>query len=275
VVGTPDVVGALPVSWTANTADSTDFPVLHWVVTVDGTDEAYLPVGTTTYSVAGLAAGRHTIAVRGINDLGGAAFAAQVVVIPGSTPAPPVRTATLVATPTVVVAGSASVLRGSFVTDSTPTADAVVTLWAQSGASWVSVSTSVTAADGTFAFTVAPTKTTRYRAMTAGMPSAYSTVTVRPKVTTKVSKVKVRGVLHARLAVTVSPNLVRTPVLLQKLAGTRWYTVQRLLLGSKSTVLFDLGRVGTKVSSFRVVVAASPTTAAASTARLTAKAPGR
>jgi hypothetical protein len=274
-VGTPDLSGAVPVSWTANATDSLDFPVLHWVVAVDGTDEAFLPVGTTTYSVTGLAPGRHTIAVRGVNDLGGAAFAAQVVVIPTATPAPPLRSATLAATPSVVVAGSASTLRGSFMTDSTPSADVTVTLWAQSGASWVSVGTTLTAADGSFAFTVAPSRTTRYRAITAGMPSAYSTVTVRPKVTLKLGKRTVRGIVHVTLVVTVSPALARTPVLLQKLVGTRWVTVQRTVLGPKSSVVLDLGRVGTAVSSFRVTVAASATTVTTSSGRITAKAPGR
>jgi len=274
-VGSPVLDGALPVSWTANAADSTDFPVLHWIVTVDGTDEAFLPVGTATYSVTGLATGRHTISVRGINDLGGAAFAAQVVVIPSASPAPPVRTATLAATPALLVAGSTSTLRGSFLTDSTPAADAVVTLWAQSGASWISVGTTVTAADGSYAFTVAPTRTTRYRAITSGMPSAYTTVTVRPKVTAKVTTKKVRGVLHAILTITVSPKLARTAVRLQRLSGTTWVMIGRGVLSPASTAVFDLGRVGGKVSSLRVLVAATSVTSATNTARIIVRAPGR
>jgi hypothetical protein len=251
--------------------------VLQWIVTVDGTDEAFLPAGTTSYSVTGLGIGRHTISVRGINGLGGAAFAAQVVVIPDTTPAPPlpVKTATLTAAPSLVVAGSAATLRGLFATDAVPTADAVVTLWAQSGTGWVSVATTLTAADGTYAFSVVPTRSTRYRAITTGMPSAYSVVTVRPKVTTNLGTRLVRKVPHVTLAVTVSPRLGGTLVRLQRLSGTTWVTVNRAKLSRASTVTFDLGRPSIRSSRFRILVAATATTASATTGRILAKAPGR
>ena len=54
-----------------------------------------------------------------------------------------------------------------------PASDAVVTLWRKAGSAWVLVTSTVSDADGVATFVVKPGTTTRYRAVTAGLPSAY------------------------------------------------------------------------------------------------------
>ena len=200
-----------PLSWTPNSGDSTDFPVTHWVVTVDGADEGYLAAATHAYSVAALDAGRHTIAVRGLNALGSSAFAAQVVVVDSQNASLP--TAELTAAPATVRPGSSTTLTSVFGLDGVPASDAAVTLWRKSGSTWALVTSSVTDEDGVATFVVEPTATTRYRAVTAGLPSAYVTVTVADKkalaMTGKVVKKRTGALTRVTVAVSFSPRAHR------------------------------------------------------------------
>jgi len=257
-------------SWTPNTGDSIDFPVTGWIVAVDGTDEANLPAATHSYDVVALQAGRHTVTVRGVNALGSAAFASQVFVLldPQDTPPP---TAVLTATSPVIVYGSRTTLHGFFGLNGITTTDAVVTLWAQSGSTWVNVGTTVTGTDGGFTFVVAPGRTTTYRAIATGLPSAYSTVAVRAKVATKLSSTVLGKKTTVKLAVTVSPRLAGTTVRLQRLVGTTWRTVSSKRLSSRSTFLFTLGTFNGWTGKYRIAVPTTSTLMANVSSTITVK----
>jgi hypothetical protein len=258
----PPVNGDVAVSWAPNAGDSTDFPVLHWIVSVDGADEAYLPAATLQTTVTSLAEGRHTVSVRGVNAIGSDAFAAQVVVVPSSAPAPPVQTSSMTATPSLISYGATSRLTGSFLNGSAPVADSVVTLWTGSGSSWTNVGSTLTGADGSFGFTVKPSTTTQYRAVTSGMPSAYASVSVRPKVTLKVTYTAVRGKTVVGLALGVTPAMRGAVVRLQKLVGTKWLWVTWRKLDAKSRAVFAIGSFSKRyIARYRIVVPATTTSA--------------
>ena len=269
-VGVPDSAGTVPLSWTPNTSDSVDFPVTGWIVAVDGTDEASLPAGTRAYDVVALRAGRHTVTVRGVNALGSAAFAAQVFLLLDPQNAPP-PTAELTASSSTIVYGSRTTLRGSFALNGTGATDTVVTLWALSGSTWINVGTTVTGAGGGFTFVVAPGRTTTYRAVATGFPSAYRTVAVRAKVATALSST-VRGKkTTVKLAVTVSPRLAGTVVRLQRLVGTTWRTTSSKRLSPRSTVVFTLGTWNGWTGKYRIAVPATSTLVANVSSAVTVK----
>jgi len=241
--------------------------VQHWIVTVDGSDEAYLPATTLTYSVPSLTTGRHTVAVRGENALGSAAFAAQVIVIaaeappasapPASAPAPSIR---LTAPATTVTFGSAATLRGSVVSGSAPVVNAAVTIERASGSSWATLSTTTTATDGSFAATVTPSATARYRVTVTGATPVVATVSVRPKITNKLVYAAAKGGTKVTLVTVVTPRLGGAPVRVQKLIGTTWKTVASAKLGAKSTATIAVGTFGSSAARYRVVLPATGTT---------------
>ena len=275
-VGAPDVSGNVHASWVANAGDSTDFPVRNWVVTVDGADSAFLPASTLQYTVTSLGTGRHTVSVRGVNDMGSNAFAARVVVIPSSSPAPPVLSSSMTATLSTVNYGATSRLAGAFLSGSTPVSDSVVTLWSGAGSTWRNVATTLTGGDGTFAFTVKPSTTTQYRAIASGMPSAYATVSVRPKVAIKASYAKSRGKTVIHLAVGVAPRLSGALVRLQRLVGTRWVSVTAKRLDSKSRAVFTIGSFAKKyVARYRITMAATSYSAVSTSSSVVVVAPHR
>ena len=275
-VGAPNGNGDVVASWTANVGDSTDFPVQNWVVAVDGADEAFLPSATLQHTVVSLGAGRHTISVRGVNSIGSEAFASQVIVIPTSSPAPPLPSSTMTATPALVTYGATSRLAGSFLNGSTPVADSVVTLWTGAGSSWTSIGSTLTASDGSFAFTVKPSLTTHYRAVSSGMPSAYATVSVRPKVAVKALYTKVRGKTVVRLAVGATPKMTGSIVRLQKLVGTKWLWVSWKKLDSKSRATFSIGSFSKRYAArYRIVMPATPRSAASTSTVVLVVAPHR
>jgi 5-hydroxyisourate hydrolase-like protein (transthyretin family) len=263
VVGDPDIDGIIPVSWTPNAGDSTDFPVTSWVVTVDGADEASLPAASTSYDVVGLADGRHTISVRGVNALGSSAFAAQVIVVESQNAILP--TAELSAAPATVRPGGSTTLTSVFGLDGLPASDAVVTLWRKAGSAWVLVSTTVADEDGVATFVVKPGTTTRYRAVTAGLPSAYATVTVStkaaPVVAAKVTKKRAGALTSVKVKVTVSPRPTGATISLQRKSGSSWRTVSTAKVGSTATVKLKAGKVRVlKKGTYRVVVSATAST---------------
>jgi hypothetical protein len=267
-VGTPDAAGAVALSWTANAGDSADFPVQHWVVTVDGADEAYLPAATTNYTVTALALGRHVVSVRGVNALGGNAFSAQVVELSAPSPAPGAPVSTLSASPEVITSGSAVVLHATFRTGSTLAANATVVLARRSGSTWVTVATATTSATGAASFTVKPSVTTRYRVVSAGMPSAETTLSVRPKISVTVRTSTSAGVTLVTLTASVAPRLGGAVVRLQRLIRATWTTVASHRLGRASGYAFTLRTISTLKGVYRVQVPATATTVAGASARI-------
>jgi hypothetical protein len=274
VVGDPDVDGIIPVSWTPNAGDSADFPVTGWVVTVDGADEASLPAGARAYDVVGLADGRHTVSVRGVNALGSSAFAAQVIVVESQNASLP--TAELSAAPATVRPGGSTTLTSVFGLDGLPASDAVVTLWRKAGSAWVLVSTTVSDEDGVAAFVVKPGTTTRYRAVTPGLPSAYTTVTVSTKVApvaaAKVVKKRVGALTSVTVAVSLSPRPTGATLTLQRKKGAAWRTVSTAKVGSAATVKLKAGTVRVlKKGTYRVIVSATASTTGAVSKTFTIK----
>lgn len=272
-VGDPDGTGLVTASWTPNGGDSADFPVTAWIVAVDGTDEASLAATARSYSISGLTAGRHTVSVRGVNALGSAAFAAQVLVVESTNASLP--TSVLTAVPSVVKAGSPSTLRGTFALDGNPRTDAVVTLWARTGATWTSVGSTVTDDLGQFAYAVTPVRTTLYRALTAGLPSAYATVTVRPSVTTKLLTSTKRGVTLVRVSAVAKPAAVGAVTRLQRLVGRSWRTVATGKLSTSSAVVLTAGRFTRVTAKYRVVVSATRSSVAVVSPTFTVRLPTR
>ena len=271
-VGDPDGDGVVPLSWTPNAGDSTDFPVLRWVVTVDGADEASLPAATLAYPVVGLDAGRHTVSVRGVNTLGSSAFAAQVIVVESQNAVLP--TASMSAAPATIRPGGSTTLTSVFGLDGVPATDAVVTLWRRAGSSWLLVGTTVTDGLGAARFPVRPSATTTYRAVTAGLPSAYATVVVAPKVSVKLTpKVlkKRTGLLTAvTVSVTLSPRPTGAVVQLQRKVGSLWRVVSSTKVGATSKVTLKAGNVRVlKKGTYRVVVSTSASTKAATSKSFT------
>ena len=263
-VGTPDFQGWLPLSWAANAADSADFPVQHWIVTVDGADEAYLPAATRSYSVPSLATGRHTVAVRGANALGSAAFASQVVVLadaaPPDTAPAPAPSVVLTGTPTTITFGTSAVLRGTVTSGSTRVANAAVTIEQSAGTGWAAVTSTTTTTDGSFAVTVTPSSSTRYRATTTGAAPAYATVSVRPRITNRLSYAAARGGTKVTIATVVTPRKAGATVRVQKLVGTSWRTVASARLGTTSSALVTVGTFAAQTARYRVVLPATSTT---------------
>jgi 5-hydroxyisourate hydrolase-like protein (transthyretin family) len=274
VVGDPDIDGIIPVSWTPNAGDSADFPVTSWVVSVDGADEASLPASSRSYDVVGLADGRHTISVRGVNALGSSAFAAQVIVVESQNASLP--TAELSAAPATVRPGGSTTLTSVFGLDGLPASDAVVTLWRKAGSAWVLVSTTVSDEDGVATFVVKPGTTTRYRALTAGLPSAYATVTVStkkaPVVAAKVVKKRAGSLTSVKVAVALSPKPTGATVTLQRKKGSTWRTVSTAKVGSAATVKLKAGKVRVlKKGTYRIVVSATASTSGAVSKTFTIK----
>lgn len=274
VVGDPDEDGTIPTSWTPNSGDSTDFPVTSWVVTVDGADEANLPASARSYDVVGLADGRHTIAVRGVNALGSSAFAAQVIVVESQNASLP--TAELSAAPSTVKPGASTTLSAVFGLDGVPASDAPVTLWRKAGASWVLVTSSVTDEDGVATFVVTPTATTRYRALTAGLPSAYVTVTVSAKkalsMTGKVVKKRKGALTTVTVPVSFSPAPTGAKVQLQRKVGKAWRVVSSATVGSTGKVTLKAGKVRFLAKgTYRITVASTAATKAYTSKSFTIK----
>jgi 5-hydroxyisourate hydrolase-like protein (transthyretin family) len=274
VVGDPDIDGIVPVSWTPNAGDSADFPVVSWIVSVDGADEATLPAATTAYDVIGLADGRHTISVRGVNALGSAAFAAQVIIVESQNATLP--EVSLTAAPATVKPGGSTTLTSVFGVDGVPAADAVVSLWRRSGASWALVATTLTDDEGAARFVVRPSSTTLYRAVTAGLPSAYATVTVgtkvAPTVTAKVLKKRKGSLTVVTVRATMSPRPTGATVQLQRQKGASWRVVSTATVGSAAAVKLKAGTVRVlKKGTYRVVVSASATTKAVTSRTFTIK----
>ena len=260
-VGTPDPQGSLPLAWNANAGDSPDFPVQHWIVTVDGADEAYLPSTTLTYSVPSLAIGRHTVAVRGANAIGSVAFASQVVVIEAAAPpasAPP--SIRLAAAPATITFGARTALKGTVVSGTAPVVNAAVTIELATGSTWSAVTSTTTATDGSFSVPVAPTTTTRYRATAAGAAPVVVTVTVRPKITDKVAYATAKGGTKVALVTAVTPRLAGATMRLQKLTGTTWRTVASAKLGARSTATITVGTFGSYAARYRLLLPATSTT---------------
>jgi len=202
--------------------------------------------------------------VRGANAEGSAAFAAQVVVIEDAAPpasAPP--SVRLSAAPTAITFGASAVLKGTVVTGTAPVANAAVTVERATGSTWSAVTTTTTATDGSFSVTVTPSTTTRYRAVVAGATPVVATVSVRPRITDKLSYTTAKGGTKVTLVTAVTPRLAGATVRLQKLTGTSWKTVASARLGAKSTATITIGTFGTYTARYRVVLPATGTTAQA------------
>jgi hypothetical protein len=143
---------------------------------------------------------------------------------------------------------------------STRVANAAVTIERSAGTSWAAITSTTTATDGTFAVTVTPSSSTRYRATATGAAPAYATVSVRPRITNRLSYAATQGGTKVTLATVVAPRMAGATVRLQKLVGTTWRTVASTRLGTTSAALVTVGTFATQTARYRVVLPATNTT---------------
>jgi 5-hydroxyisourate hydrolase-like protein (transthyretin family) len=163
--------------------------------------------------------------------------------------------------------GASTTLSAVFGLDGVPASDAAVTLWRKSGSTWVLVTSSVTDEDGVATFVVAPGSTTRYRAVTAGLPSAYVTVTVSAKKAVSMSGKVVKKRKGALTVVTVpvrfSPAPTGATAQLQRKVGSGWRVVSSAKVSSSGKVTLKGGTVRSlPKGTYRIAVGATAATKA-------------
>ncbi len=230
------------VSWTASTAP--DYaPISGYDITLTGDDSStqtqHVSADTTTAHFDGLSEGvTYTASVVADNASGQSA--------PGTATAYS-TSVTLSPTRSTVAYKKSTTVTGTL-NSTDPNADLTgrtVQIQARpsGSADWTTIGEATTAADGSYSFAVTPTKNTAYRAHYAGAPdmsstSGPSTVYVRLKVTLAVSDTTVTMGTTVMFSGHVGPNQAGQPVMLQRLVGKKWQTIDTGTLRKNSRYVF-------------------------------------
>lgn len=153
------------------------------------------------------------------------------------------QTAVSLAASSIVRYGSSVRASGSLSQSGRGLAGRSVSLFAQrvGTTTWSRVASATTSATGTFAITVKPAVSTRYRVgyagsgTTGGSYSVVRTVTTSPIVAIRTSRTSLSRGASVTLGTTVSPNHAGRSITLQRWSGTRWVTLTRRTLSRTST----------------------------------------
>ena len=108
-----------------------------------------------------------------------------------------------------------------------------------------------------------------------GLPAACATVSVRPKITAKLSYACTRGKTTVRLTTVIAPRLAGATIRVQVLLGRRWLTVATPRLNSKSANVLTIGTFTTYTARYRVLIPATSTTATAASTSVLCTVPHR
>lgn len=232
------------VSWTAGTTKPYA-PVSGWELSGPG-GIVTVPVGTTSYHLSGLKAGRdYSVSVRALNVSGGSTWANATFETPGPTP-PAAKSSTLTVSPTTVVYKSSATASGVLKADATGVHGQTVTVWRFAAGAWAKVGTATTAANGAWSLTFAPVVSSSLQATAPGFPTATAKVTVA-------LKVKAKAKPHA-VKVKVSPKVPGGKVVLQKWTKGTWKKAGKAVLSASSKAKFkDLAK-----GKYRVVAKKAP-----------------
>ena len=162
-----------------------------------------------------------------------------------------------------LTAGRTVTLSGTVTRSGAAVAGQAVQLFAARAPGYVEqrLRTVTTGPRGTFTFTDAPRRITRYVVRSAGASSPSRLVVVRPKLTAALSRTTVHRGRLVYVRGSVLPRAANQRVYLQRAKGTRWVSVKRVVTTSSYRFGLRPARVG--VFRYRVVASANAGRAAA------------
>lgn len=219
----------------------------------------------------GLVAGHgYTYEVRSYDALGNASLPATIATT---------QSASTFSVPSSMRYGTSVLATGTLTLSGRALAGRLVDLYGQKvgATTWSKVASATTSSTGTFAFTVKPGATVRYRTgyagsgTTGGSFSVTRTVTVAPVRSVRASRTSFYLGGSVTLSTTVSPNHAGSVVSLQRWSGTRWITVTTRTLTSTSSASATLKPTIRGYNSYRWYLPAHADHAGSVSATLTVR----